>query len=1603
MPNSSLEEIHFNMIDQYFKSTSFVNHHIESYNQFYNHDIKEVLHYLNPLHFSAEADQYQIKMYFGGKNMDKLYFGKPTIYENGKMKLLFPNEARLRNITYASSLHCNIDIEFYDIKQHKKRPIETSQIQKYYMGMIPIMLQSKPCNLYSLSAQTRYSFGECKHDYGGYFIIDGKEKALIPQEVYANNMIYIREVKDNIHDYSVEIRSISKDETKPKRTFAIRRVMKNDTIHNQHFVAFIPNVRKEVPLFILFRALGLLSDKSIIMTILGDLENKEDYIELLRPSVIDSGGIYTQKQAIEYITELTKEKNIYNTHYILCDFLLPHIGEMNYSPKCYFLGYMIFETLKVIQKTKLPTDRDHFKYKRVETCGIMMKQLFSEYATIMYKEFHQQMEKDYNFNKGKYLKKNVSKKDEENSNNEEEKEDNPEIQISSFMSLIMDNYSRFFQEKIIHDGFQKAFKGNWGAYSHTKRIGAIQPLNRLSFNSALSHLRKINLDIDSSSKMTGPHKLHSSQWGVIDPVDTPDGGNVGLHKHMALMCGITHDMDDTPLIQWILRNMNQTLSFNTTQIKLDCIRLEEASATQINTSTMIFVNNKMIGVTTQPFLFKKLFLEARRLRYIPIQISFLFDIKDNYIFIFSDGGRLVRPVLYLENDGTIGYLKHKKIFFNIKKNTISWEQYTHGFAKHTELYTNIDDTFHSIQDKKAILEYLDKNEEESTYICLYANELQDMNKSPYSHCEIHPSMMFGIMGSQVIFPEHNQLPRNLFSCGQSKQAASLYHSNFQNRIDTMGVVLNYGEVPLVKSRLLHYIHENQHPYGFNAIVAIMCYDAYNVEDAILINEGSLKRGMFHTTYYNMYEAYEESSDIGDSTKNTVIQHMKNEKNVELKPGYDYNYLDDYGLIRENTPMDDKKILIGRVSFNEEHMDVRSDTSITSKKGQLGYVDKSYITEGEQGHRIAKIRIREQRIPTYGDKFCSRCGQKGTIGNIVREENMPFTKDGIKPDIIINPHALPSRMTIGQLIETIMTKLGLSLGHSMDATPFTTEKSKIQKIGDLLSSYGMHRSGNEYLYHGMTGEMIEHSIFIGPTYYLRLKHMVKDKINFRASGKRTLLTRQTNHGRANDGGLRIGEMERDGIIGHGCAYFLKDSMMHRGDKYKLAICNHSGTIAIYDSHNHHFYSPNIDGPIQYDIEGKEIIRSKIVTKFGKDFSIVEVPYCFKLLLQELSAMNVQMRIITNNHLHIDHKASNIKYSDIVNQIEEIDVVLEDANNVKKEISVNHSKIKRRRKAPKELLAYGLWDKMVDRVGILYASVTLNEKAIPTESYEAKELPNGSPPDFYPTDWDYEVVRTNELFEEKILQSLKNYNVPNNWNVVIEKYLERKRNNLPLNVVLTNEENKDVTNIQYRYIDIPSPWIISWRFSNQQPFFYDGTNSMVTLPKGSSVLPLHWIPLKSGKSGRNKYYFNIETNESTYIPPSDSQVIEDDMHYDLSETKSFFFNSDEKDKFLQDIEAPYVIEDGKKKFSAKELTNWSIVIGIPEQNIVNMQNVDKNNVFTNEIDENNLIQEEQPTTPQEEQPTTPQEDDVEEGEITETPNEVNPNLSEATIPIKVVKKE
>jgi len=265
---------------------------------------------------------------------------------------------------------------------------------------------------------------------------------------------------------------------------------------------------------------------------------------------------------------------------------------------------------------------------------------------------------------------------------------------------------------------------------------------------------------------------------------------------------------------------------------------------------------------------------------------------------------------------------------------------------------------------------------------------------------------------------------------------------------------------------------------------------YNVEDSILFNQSSIDRGLFRTTYYNMYESHEESSSTASSTIDSHFTKIDLNSVVGVRNGFDYSKLDTSGLIHENTPLDDKTILIGKVITSQDKKGEYMDASVVPKKGQNGYVDKSFMTEGNNGFRIAKIRVRDERIPNIGDKFCSRCGQKGTIGLVIPEANMPFTKEGIRPDIIINPHALPSRMTIGQLIETLMGKACVMYGGFGDCTAFMNKGEKASRFGNMLTHVGFHSSGNQYLYNGETGERMSSEIFMGPTYYMRLKHMVK---------------------------------------------------------------------------------------------------------------------------------------------------------------------------------------------------------------------------------------------------------------------------------------------------------------------------------------------------------------------------------------------------------------------------------------------------------------------------------------------------------------------------------
>ena len=1358
MENSTIWKI----IDKYFVDNPNVltRHHIESYNDFFKNGIFQIFKEKNPLRIQTQYDdelgdyRHQCVMYFGGKSGDKIYFGKPVIYDNNESHYMYPNEARLRNMTYGMTIHYDIEIEFinnlrsgeqpgvpglelieggfkeqpdfeyiknkttadlerelelskqldrkqqlggdeepleksggapnlYDDlrsssklvvggataprpkgppKRRKQRKLDTELtaaetalfreaieksmvapnvqketviLEKILLGKFPIMLQSHYCILSGLPREIRHTMGECRNDVGGYFIIDGKEKTIISQEKFGYNMLNVHEGDGDIILCAADITSVSENVAKPIRSLSVRMMAPTASYTFKNIVVKLPNVRAPVPLFILFRALGIVSDKQIITMCLLDLEKYESLVDMFEPSVHDAGGIMTQRTALKFIANLTKYKTTENALEILTDYFLPHVGELNFTQKAYFLGYMVKELLLVHSGMNLPTDRDNYKFKRLELVGSLLNDLFREYYTIQMRQIHLLFEQKITYNRGLY-------------------EDN-------LKGLVYENYKEIFRERVLESGFKKAFKGNWGSQPHTKRVGVIQDLNRLSHNSMMSHLRKTNLPLDSSVKLVGPRALHSTHWGYFDPIDTPDGANIGVHKHLSISAYVTQGYSREPMIQWLRE-------------KVDMKLIEDCSPLILSRLTKVFVNGLWAGAIDIPVQTVEKIRLFRRNGLIPTYTSVNFDIGRNTIFIYTDAGRISRPIFYKDNETDKFSFNVENIQKKLESGEFSWNDLISGFNKKTikgpflskiyelnELYENIDSESNPAKlkrflDEKAIIDYIDASESEGAIISFSKDLPKTLDnketKVLSTHLEIHESFIFGMMANLICFPENNPAVRNSFSCGQSKQACSLYHTNHQVRMDKTAVVLVNGQVPLIKTRYMEHINHEENTYGENAIVAIMCYTGYNVEDAVLFNEGSLKRGLFRTTYYTTYETHEEKSNTGGSTVDKVFTNIESEANViGTKPGYDYSKLDKYGLIRENTPVDDKTVLIGLTTSGSDNKDVKVDASKVPKKGQLGMVDKAFITDGEEGFRIAKIRIREERIPNLGDKMASRTGQKGTVGLIIPEADMPFTKDGIRPDMIINPHAIPTRMTIGQLVECITGKASLYYGGFSDCTAFNNDGSKIKVFGEMLTKAGYHSSGNDILYNGMTGEQLETEIFMGPTYYMRLKHMVKDKINYRARGPTTALSRQPVAGRANDGGLRIGEMERDAVISHGASAFLRESMMERADKYYMAICNTTGTIAIYNPAKNLFMSPSADGPIKFvgSIDSQEV-RVEKITKFGRDFSVVCVPYSFKLLLQELKTINVEMRIITEDNIE---QLENLSYSKNIEKLTHVD--------------------------------------------------------------------------------------------------------------------------------------------------------------------------------------------------------------------------------------------------------------------------------------------------------------------------------------------------------------
>ena len=1184
----------------YRKNYYLTNHHLDSYNDFILNKIPQTLKENNPQTIFLErledndlgyTYKYEIDLHYGGINGDEVFLGKPVVHDRDIKKQMYPNEARLKNLSYSSHIFCNIEM----VIRNNSLPLEERNLlsettkkkfEKIYLCSIPIMLHSKICVLHNHTFETLRSMGECPYEQGGYFIIEGMEKAIISHERKAENKLYVQSVNDDQFSYTVNIKSVPQGKFKYPKTTEISIKRNTDQIHVR-----LPGLRERIPLFTVFRALGYESDKEILELIFGNLEddvNKELLNELI-PSIYEGKFLYDSISCIKYMKLFTKGNSEMEVINILNKELVPHIGT-SFTNKAHFLGHMVKKLIYNKKNLIKNTDRDSFAYKRVDLSGFLLAGLFRDNFIQYQRDIKQAIDSEFRFNKSTY--------------------------INDIDNIINDaNIKKIFNASKFERDFLKAFKIG----TILGKAGLIQSLSRRSFSDVMSHLRRINTPTPKGSRIPiGQRRLHSTQLGIMCPIEGVDGSGVGLKKHLTVMTHITFGCDNKP-IEKCLRQLGMNY-------------LGEISTNNISIGK-IFLNGNFIGNHNNISRLSYIMKLFRRNNIINIFTSISWDRRFNELYISTDGGRCCRPIPVVKNGKMLLTNEHIK---KIKLNLYDWEDLISGFNKdktRIDYYNcdydckeNIDKLIKSLEENQGVLEYIDVDELDNCLVATTQDILINTNKE-YTHCELHPSMLLGHLGFICPFNNSNQYPRNIFGYSHGKQAVGVYVSNFRNRMDSGMHVLNYPQKPLINTRMSRYIMNADLPSGHNIIVAIASYTGYNQEDSVIINKNSLDKGLFNSSYYKVYE----SSEYRDKQKSSNIFYSPFEEN-EIYPKKEYNYskIDKFGIVKENTYVKEKDVLISQFTENEEGI---KDDSLAVKKDGGGLVDKVYsFSINSDNHRMCKVRICNTRIPEVGDKFASRHGQKGTIGTLLDAEDMPYSKDGIIPDMIVNPHAFPSRMTVGQFIESLGCKLSTNLGFIFDGTPY--QQQDLNQLGELLEKQcNFSKTGNEVLYNGRSGRQMDCSIFIGPTFYQRLKMMVQDKINSRARGPITIRERQPPSGRAAGGGLRIGEMERDAIISHGLSQFLKESMMERsdGNNNYVTISNHTGEFAAFNPKKNIYLSPSCDGPLQY--EKNSYGDLELINKNNRSFSFskVNIPYTVQLLIQECEAMGLQLRINTGKDL------------------------------------------------------------------------------------------------------------------------------------------------------------------------------------------------------------------------------------------------------------------------------------------------------------------------------------------------------------------------------------
>lgn len=1165
------------VINSYFEGqylNRMVRHQLESYNNFITYQIERTINMFNPIHIVSQNDfdnktkKYSLEIYI---NFDNFHIYRPQTFENnGATKIMFPQEARLRNFTYASPMHVNMNIKYIrrigDNLQHVETKVKT--IPNVHIGKMPIMLKSSICMLNQNKYIHHRELGECKYDAGGYFIINGSEKTVLAQERAAENKVYVFDITNSNTKYNwqAEIKSVPDHTIISPKQINMMIASKNNGFGNGIYIQ-LARFKNPIPLFILFRALGIISDADICKYIILDKFNKTTKAVLyaLRGSIIDANEFLTKEEAFKFITEnvkysplnMTLEEGIHKknefTKEVLENDLFPHCH--NKLQKIHFLGYMTYKLIITSIGIKQPDDRDNYINKRIDLCGSLLNNLFRNYFNKLVKDMQKQIIKE--INNGSWRSKN-----------------------DDYINIINDNsIYKIIKSNTIENGIKRALAtGDFSTKTgNDNKVGVAQVLSRLTYISSLSHLRRINTPIDKNGKLVEPRKLHNTTWGFICPAETPEGASVGVVKNISYMTHVTIPSNHEPIYECI---KDKYIPFNE--------NIDE-NIEKYGDYVKVFINGIWVGFTDNPLSLFKYLKNMKMKGIINVYSSIVFDYKWKEIRVMNDAGRLTRPLYIVENNNI---LINDDIIHKLDINEINWNMLM--------LKTN---------DKPAYIEYIDPEEQNFSLIAMTPKQVDIQlyeNKYKYTHCEIHPSTIFGVLASCVPFPDHNQSPRNTYQCAMGKQAMGMYVTNYDKRMDKTAYVLSYPMRPLVDTRVMNMLNLNKIPSGEMLIVAIGTYSGYNQEDSIIFNKGSIDRGLFAATIYHT-ERDEDKKVSGDEEIRCIPDKSKT-KGFKFA---NYDKIGSNGLIPENCLVQNNDIIIGKViPIKENKNDINKnikyqDLSRMYRTNEETYIDKNYVGRNGDGYTFCKVRMRNFRKPVIGDKCSSRHGQKGTIGLILSENDMPFTSNGVRPDIIINPHAIPSRMTIGQLKECVLGKVLVELGLFGDGTSFND--LTIDTIKKELIKCGFESNGNEILMNGMTGEQLETSIFIGPTFYQRLKHMVNDKQHSRSEGPMVLLTRQPAEGRSRDGGLRFGEMERDAMVSNGTSSFIHDRLYNVSDKFSIVVCNDCGMNAFYnDSKNIHLCN---------------------VCNNRTNFSKVNIPYACKLLFQELLTMNIVPRIMT----------------------------------------------------------------------------------------------------------------------------------------------------------------------------------------------------------------------------------------------------------------------------------------------------------------------------------------------------------------------------------------